>query len=393
MRTHAFRLSLAFIFLIPWEGVELESFDGLAKYTGIVAAAFWFATLLRARQVRAPRAFQAAVFTFAAWNAFSTLWSVDPVDTAGRAMTWAQLFVFVLMLWDLYTTRAAVLAGLQAYVLGAYVAVGSALSNYLSGEAFYGHYDRFSSGDTNPDGFAFLLALGLPAAWYLASSKTTSRAQRVLRFANFSYVPAAFLGIALSGTRTALIATIPAMAFGLSSLVRLERAARLAVVLLLTSTLLLLLSQVQTLTSFQRFGTVVSELTEGDLNNRTKNWMEGLATFSEHPLLGIGSNTYRSQNSLGKVAHNSYLSVLVELGLIGLAVFGGILTIAFVHAFGQSGWERAFWLSQLAVWAIGASTLTWEHRKSTWLFLSLVVASAALARERAAPAAAVHGVR
>ena len=393
MRKHAFMLSLAFIFLIPWEGVELPSIGAVAKYVGFLAGAVWLVTVLRSGYVRAPRAFQATVFVFTVWNALSVLWSVDPEESLGRAVTWAQLFVFVLMLWDLYTTRAAVLAGLQAYVLGAYVSVGSAFANYLSGEAFYSHYDRFSSGDTNPDGFAFILALGLPAAWYLASSKSTSKLQRLLQVVNFSYVPAALLGICLSGTRTALIATIPAMAFGLSSLLRLERAARIAVVLLLALTLFLLLGRVETLTSFQRFSTISSELSEGDLNNRTKNWLEGLTTFSRHPLMGIGSNTYRSQNSFGKVAHNSYLSVLVEVGLIGLALFGGILTLAAVQAWGQPGWERFFWLSLLAVWALGASTLTWEHRKSTWLFLSLVVASGALARERADPVAAAHGVR
>jgi hypothetical protein len=31
----------------------------------------------------------------------------------------------------------------------------------------------------------------------------------------------------------------------------------------------------------------------------------------------------------------------------------------------------------LLVWAIGASTLTWEHRKTTWLFLTFAVAAAA----------------
>jgi hypothetical protein len=34
----------------------------------------------------------------------------------------------------------------------------------------------------------------------------------------------------------------------------------------------------------------------------------------------------------------------------------------------------------LAVWAIGASTLTWEHRKTTWLFMTLIIAAGALRR-------------
>jgi O-antigen ligase len=182
------------------------------------------------------------------------------------------------------------------------------------------------------------------------------------------------------------------MAFGVTSLVRLGRAARIAVVVLLASTLLLVVREVQDLHSFQRFGTTTTELTEGDLNNRTKNWLEGLASFEKHPLMGIGSNMYRSINSLGKVAHNSYLSVLVEVGIIGFLLFGAILVIVLLHALRQTGWDRSFWLTQLAVWSLGAFTLTWEHRKSTWLFLGLIVASAALTPERddAAEAPRVH---
>jgi O-antigen ligase len=393
MRTHAFVLSLAFIFVIPWEGVEISGLGGVAKFVGYICAAYWVATILRTGEFRSLKAFQVAVFAFALWHAVSVLWSADPADTLSRAITWAQLFVFVVMLWDLYTTRTALKAGLQAYVLGAYVALGSALANYLSGEAFYTNYDRFSSGDTNPDGFGFILALGMPAAWYLASSRDLGRAAKIWRIVNFAYVPAALLGISLSGTRTALIATVPAMAFGLASLMRLQRGARIAIFVLLASTLLLVVREVQDLKSFQRFGTTTSELTEGDLNNRTKNWIEGLSSFEKRPLVGVGSNMYRSVNSLGKVAHNSYISVLVEVGLIGFALFGAILTLVVVHALRQPAWERSFWLSQLAVWAIGAMTLTWEYRKSTWLFFSLLVAGAALTRARDDSVATPDGVR
>jgi O-antigen ligase len=173
------------------------------------------------------------------------------------------------------------------------------------------------------------------------------------------------------------------MAFGLASLTHLRLWARIAIFLLLTSAILILLPYVQTLRSFERFSTIGTELTQGDLNKRTDLWREGLATFVEHPLTGVGSGMYRSVNSSGKVAHNSYISVLVELGLIGFVLFGIILAIAVAQAWSHpSGWDKSFWLSLLLVWAIGASTLTWEYRKTTWLFFSLIVASAALARYR-----------
>jgi len=150
-----------------------------------------------------------------------------------------------------------------------------------------------------------------------------------------------------------------------------------------------LLPIVQPLKSFQRLGTTSVEFTQGDLNGRLEQWRQGMASFVEHPLLGVGSNMYRSVNSLGKEAHNSFVSVLVELGLIGLVLFGIVLVIAIIHALAQPRWDRNFWLTVLLVWAVGASTLTWEYRKTTWMFLTLLAASAALAsrRDRALPSA------
>jgi O-antigen ligase len=181
------------------------------------------------------------------------------------------------------------------------------------------------------------------------------------------------------------------MAFGLASLTRLRLAARIAIFVLLASIILFLLPYVQTLESFQRLGTTGAELTSGDLNNRTNNWSEGLASFVEHPLLGVGSNMYRSINNLqktaeGKVSHNSYLSVLVELGLVGFVIFAIILGITFIQAWRQPKWQSWFWLTVLAVWGLGAFTLTWEARKSTWLFLSFIIVSAALTNRQEEPA-------
>jgi O-antigen ligase len=265
------------------------------------------------------------------------------------------------------------------YILGAYVAVGSAIANFLAGNPFYTPYQRFSPADeTNPDGFGFILALGIPVAWYLASSINTNKVGYFFKLLNYAFIPAAFVGIALSGTRTALIAAIPSMVFGIATLSRVRRSARVLIILLFAAFLFIVLPYSETLTSFQRLSTTVEKLTAGDLTGRVSIWRDGLTSFAAHPLVGVGSNMYRSINSVGKVAHNSFLSVLVEVGLIGFALFVLILAIAVIKAWIQPKWDRRFWFTMLVVWTIGASTLTWEHRKTTWLFLSLLVASAAL---------------
>ena len=386
MRSIALALSLVFIFLVPWEGMVRLPLGTFARFTGTILGAFWLGTVLVTGRLRKLGPFQVMVCLFVLWNILSVFWSENPNRSFAHSRTWAQMFLLVVILWDLYTTRASLLAGLQAYILGAYVAVGSAVYNYFTGKVYYTNYQRFSAGETNPDGFGFIMALGIPVAWYLAGSINNHGVGRFLRFVNYVYIPAALLGIALSGTRTALIASVVGMAFGLASLTRLRLIARIAIFILLSSIILFLLPHVQTLKSFQRLSTTGAELTSGDLNNRTNNWSEGLAAFAERPLLGVGSNMYRSINSLGKVGHNSFVSVLVELGLIGFILFSIILGIAFVHAWRQPKWQSWFWLTVLTVWSIGAFTLTWESRKSTWVFLSFAVVSAAITNKQEEPA-------
>jgi len=383
MRSIAFALSLVFIFLVPWEGMVRLPWGTVAKVLGLAVGAVWLGTVVITGRFRKLTPFHVMVCLFVLWNAVSVMWSENPNRSVAHLRTWVQTLVLIFIMWDLYTTQAAVLSGLQAYILGAYVAIGSAIYNYFTGNAYYTNYERFSPGETNPDGFGFILALGIPLAWYLASSKSTSRMSPWWKFVNYAYIPAAFLGLALSGTRTALIASLVGMAFGLTLLTHLRIWARIAIFLLLAAVILILLPYVQTLKSFQRLGTTATELTEGDLNNRTKNWSEGLDSFVEHPIIGVGSNMYRSVNSLGKVGHNSFISVLVELGLIGFLLFGIILVIVVTQAWShESKWDKSFWLTIFAVWTIGSATLTWEHRKTTWLFLSFIIASAAITRYR-----------
>jgi O-antigen ligase len=383
MRAIALALSLVFSFMIPWEGViRVASLGNGSKVMGLVLAAFWLLTVLVTQRLRRPGPFQVAAYLFVLWNAASVFWSANPNATLNHVITWAQLLVQAMIWWDLYTTHAAVLAGLQTFVLGAYVAIAGAIVNFFSGDAFYSHYDRYSPGETNPDGFGFIMVLAIPLAWYLATSAPPSRLGGLWGVINYGYIPTAMLGIALSGTRTALIASLPGMIFGLTTLTRIRPLARVTIFLLFTLAVILLLPHVQNERSFQRFSTTASELTEGDLNNRTNIWLEGVVAFADHPLFGIGSNMYPSINRWDKAAHNSFLAILVELGIIGFALFAILLTLVLTEAWRLPKWDSRFWLTTLFVWFIGASTLTWGHRKPTWLLFNLVIASAAIARQR-----------
>ena len=97
--------------------------------------------------------------------------------------------------------------------------------------------------------------------------------------------------------------------------------------------------------------------------------------------MGIGSGALTTAIGASEVAHNTFLSVLAELGLIGFTLFIVILGIVVHQAIKQSKQHSGLWLTILLIWAIGVSTLTWEYRKPTWLLLSLIVISANLFRK------------
>jgi O-antigen ligase len=127
-----------------------------------------------------------------------------------------------------------------------------------------------------------------------------------------------------------------------------------------------------------RLATIGSSIAARDLGGRVDLWYGGTALFIKHPLLGVGSGAFDKANEIGSVAHNTFLSVLAELGIIGFLLFFVILVVVVSQAVHHSKSNSLFWLTVLAVWAIGISALTWEFRKPTWLFLSLVVISANL---------------
>jgi O-antigen ligase len=377
MRVVAFWLSLVFVFTIPWEEVvRLGSFGTIGRLVGVLLAGFWVFTVVATNKIRKPHPFHAIFFLFIVWHVLSVLWTIDVNGTVGRLQAYIQLVVMVYIIWDLYITPTAVMRGLQAYVLGAYVAIGSLMSNYFAGTQVY--YGRFSATGFDANNIGIIMALGVAPAWYLATVKSQSKITTLLKLVNYIYIPSAVLATLLTGSRGALLAISFALLFVISGLTRLGLFSRIAVIVLFIGALFVLQPLIP-LETLQRLGTTRDSIEARDLNGRYHIWEEGFSAFRERPLLGVGSFAFRASTDTGKVAHNSFLTILVEVGLVGFGLFAIIMAITVYHAIQHKKWEAALWLVILVTLVIGISSLNWAHRKQLWLFPSFVVASASLA--------------
>jgi len=76
------------------------------------------------------------------------------------------------------------------------------------------------------------------------------------------------------------------------------------------------------------------------------------------------------------LAHNTFLSVLTEVGLLGFILFMCVLAVTIHQSIKQEKNYAFLWIAILTIWSIGVFTLTWEYRKATWLILTLIIVGA-----------------
>lgn len=302
-------------------------------------------------------------------------------ETQMRVITYVQLGILSWMLWDLYTTPKALRSALQAYILGAFIAIGGTFYNFVSGQVI-GLYSgsRFSGVGMNANDLALILILGLPVAWYLMNTNDEENKIGIRWFVNFAYILLAIFAILLTASRTSVFSIAPVVVYILMTIHQLKLRTRIFFSLILLGALFALQTCIP-LINLTRLSSIPASIALGDFGGRAALWRVTIKLFFEHPVLGIGSGALNSPLQLGAYAHNTFLSVLAELGLIGFILFAALLSITLRETIKQPKNLSALWLAVISVWVLGVFTLTWEFRKPTWLFLNLVVVSASLFSE------------
>jgi len=370
VRKITYMSSLVLIFFIPWEdSISSSGLGSLARIIGIVVAGLWFGTIIIEGKFRKPQLFHVLVLLFFLWNAVTLFWSSDQGSTIQRIKTYSQIFILLLIYWDLFQEPGELMAGLQSYVLGAYVLVISTIYNYRVGHVAVEYEGRYSAAGVNANDVALILILGLPIAMQLFFVAGRGTKGTLLQVTNLFYIPLSIFSIVLTGSRTSLIAIIPFSIFMIGTgQIKVERKI-LIFVILIVSLLVLLPFIPQSV--INRLGTLGDSIGKGDLGGRVKLWREGIAVLVKHPILGIGGGTM--DYTIGSAVHNTFISVITETGFIGFVLFLAILGLVVYRVTMLSRGTSALWLAIFMTWAIGVFTLSWEFRKATWILLSFMI--------------------
>lgn len=386
MRQLAYWITLPFL-LVAY-GVILPIGDGLInsliRLFGFPAVLVWLWSLAETGKIRRLHAFHWAALVFFAWNVVSIGWTVDVVGTLWQLSRYLPMIFASIMLWDIYRTRGAYEAGLQAIVIGSYVGIGAIFMAYRAGEASITGEDRFSAFAFHPDDIGLIVAIVIPIAWYLALHKRDSPLP--LRVLNYLYPFATLAGILLTATRGAFLATLPGLIYMLLSIPRMTTRARLCVMAGLLIVPLAVLPRLDLSKQLNRFSSIGKSASSDKFSGRLDVWRAGVSEFERNVFVGVGgggfqtaTRTYvgpKTPQGNGIIAHNTPLEVLTETGMIGFIIFAIMLGIVFWTLRRQEPLSRAAWTACFLNWAIGVCTLSFEFRWQTWIILAFAVIGA-----------------
>jgi O-antigen ligase len=217
------------------------------------------------------------------------------------------------------------------------------------------------------------LALALPMAWYVGMTHRRSLVRWVCR----AYLPIGLLAIGLTGSRGGMITTVVALMIVPLTMLRLSPGRRtMAIGLLFLGGMLAAVYVPERIV--ERLATVSTEVEGGSLSGRAKIWRAGLLAFVEKPVTGYGPGGFRGAvrpylGSETQVAHNSYISVLVEEGLVGFVLYATMVGLVWLAVLRLPILERRFALVLLATLAVAMLPLTWEDHKQVWFILAVLL--------------------
>lgn len=238
-----------------------------------------------------------------------------------RTVRQLQFFlVFIVFCFMLYPVRGALL---NYFVIG-HTAMGRAIWN-----ASYG----------NPNDLATLSTLAVGIMVTVLAERSHHRL--VTLFAGVS-LAATLVTIVLTQSRGAVIGIF--IGFGLAT-IKIISARKSRIFLVAAAILAISVTVPQKM--WERFAgmskltstaTIAEADPEGSAGQRWEIAKTAWRIWLDHPIFGAGLNTYKTMNnryapSLGfKDAHNTYLELLAEVGLIGLAIWLAVVRSIFSYA-------------------------------------------------------------
>ena len=386
-----------FLELLPGAGAVVS----VGKVGGVLLALAWLAVVATRPDAKSDflavyPGMSVVIGAFLAWTLISVVWAESPpaaLGSFGRYLLNALLFLIVF---------TAVRNRKQATWVAAALLIGAVAASIYGLVAGGGYGPRLAGGGNDPDGIAAALVVGLAISGGLAAN-VKGPGQRI---AIAAAAGMCVLGIFFTASRGGLVAL--AVALFAALLIGGRWRGRIAVATVLVGVVAVYyfaaLASHDTKERITQAPTGAAKMQEG----RTTLWKVGERMTRANLITGVGAGNFRNASvhyllepgAVGRsdqviskplVAHNIYIEIASEEGLIGLALFLAIACFSVVcsvkaarefAAGGDRGGEmlaRSLAVALIGLLAAGTFN-SLQYNKELWVLFGLGPAMLAAAR-------------
>jgi putative inorganic carbon (HCO3(-)) transporter len=299
----------------------------VGKLVGGLALAAWFLSWTLNRRPIVGDALFWPLAALAAWLPLSLTAAYDQTDAVTVAIRYLTFFVLVfLVVQTVNGSHQRAVRMLAVVVTAAAVSAVVGLGNF-----FFAHVDRARGPLSDPNDYAFLLAVAVPSALFCirAARRPSSRALGVLALVII------FAAILASYSRSALVGLGIAGAWAVATR---RLAVRWGVLGLAALVVIGLVAYWLAPTAVSEGLTRKQHVAQQNIDARLLAWRVAVAEFQSSPVLGVGPGNFQYrftefglpvEQHVGIITtHNAYLHVLAELGAPGMALFLAYLALA-----------------------------------------------------------------
>lgn len=298
----------------------------------------------------------------------SIMWATYPQVTARCTFTFAQLFVFILLVLAICRSEKDLWWPLRAFVIICMVALVMPKLVGMRDVAQERLTIAFGEQKLNPNSFGVVLSLGLLTAMYL-HARDTNRIFRWVYRAAFAVLP---VGVLLSGSRKAVFALAAASLIPLilSPWVLKQLRSVIAIVILgglLAGAVYVAVTQFMSQEIAWRL-TDPSYASES-LDVRLSFITDAISYVSTHPL-GAGLGNFRTRTGMG--VHNDLFYLYADLGFLGALVFVSFVSVMLIRVWRMRSGADKWYANALVLYLllIGLGGM-WLDAKYYWLFMAM----------------------
>ncbi|MGH8637521.1 MAG: O-antigen ligase family protein, partial [Burkholderiales bacterium] len=387
----------------------------LVRLAGGLLAVLWFIRVARRGSdtpvlLREHPAVAYTAMAFFAWTAASMLWATDVAVARYNSFQFLQAIVLFFVVFSAVNTRRHLWWVVVAFVVGATLSAFTGLIGYTTPERYALSPGRLTGGIRDANELAAILVPALALAIFGAAA---ARARAVRWLLVVCALVTAF-GLFRTESRGGLVALFVmfVVALVLAGPIRARAVAMMGAAIGAGIVYYTAFAPPEALAR-------VTTFREGGGSGRTDIWTIAMEVWRDNPILGVGAGNFEEVESLytvrdvaierldlvvdrATVAHNTYLHIVAELGLVGLALFAGLIVSTFVIAWGgvarlrEAGDVEMELLARgLMIGTIGMLTafffISGQNLKQIPLLLGTLAALSSIGRLRASQRAASPG--